>query len=227
MRISFLNQKGGVGKTTLATNTADALARQGKRVLLVDADQQGSTLNWAAARDQTYAENNGEILFPVIGLPTNAIATELPVIARDYDCVIIDGPPRDDDVSAGAIMASDLVIIPVQPSPYDVWACDEIIKLINRGKIMKPELEAMFVINGKRENTVLSKEVHEALADYPLGILKTEIEYREELKKSVSKGRTVLETVPRHPAALEITSLTKEIMELFDDQGRLILRETA
>ena len=224
MRISFLNQKGGVGKTTLATNIADALARMDKRVLLVDADQQGSALNWAAARDRFYADNDGKILFPVIGLPTNAIVTELSVIAEDYDCVIIDGPPRDDDVSAGAIMASDLVVIPVQPSPYDVWSCDEMIKLVNRGKTMKPRLQAMFLINSRRGNTVLSKEVHAALADFPIPVLKTEVEHREEFKKSVVRGSTVLETSPRHPASADIKNLTNELMELFDEQGRFILR---
>lgn len=224
MRISFLNQKGGVGKTTMATNIADALARRGKRVLLVDADVQASSLNWAAARDRFYAFNGGKILFPVIGIPTNAIVTELSVLAGDYECVIIDGPAKDDDVSASAIMASDLVIIPVQPSPYDVWSCEQMVKLINRGKTMKPNLGAMFLINSMKANTVLSKEVHKALADFSYPVLKTVVADREEFKKPVVRGSTALESLPRHPAAQDITNLTDELMELFDEQGRLILR---
>ena len=87
MKIGFLNQKGGVGKTTLAVNVADAMARQNKRVLLVDADQQGSALDWAAAR-------RGDPMFAVAGLPRASIHKELPALAKGYDMVIIDGPPR-------------------------------------------------------------------------------------------------------------------------------------
>ena len=115
MKIGLLNQKGGVGKTTLAVHIADAMARKKKRVLLVDADPQGSALDWAASRD-------GDPLFPVAGLPKPSIHKELPSLAEGYDRVIIDGPPRVYDVARAAIMASDLVLIPVQPSPYDVWA---------------------------------------------------------------------------------------------------------
>lgn len=120
MRIAFVNQKGGVGKTTLAVNVADAIARRGKRVLLIDADPQGSALDWAAAREESHNEEEGDVLFSVVGLPTNFIHKELAPLGRDYDCVVIDGPPRVNKVTTAAIMASDLVLIPVQPSPYDV-----------------------------------------------------------------------------------------------------------
>ncbi len=86
MIISFLNQKGGVGKTTLAVHLATALARRGARVLMVDADPQGSGLDWSASR-------TGDPLFPVIGLPKPTIHRELPTIAADYAHVVIDGPP--------------------------------------------------------------------------------------------------------------------------------------
>ena len=119
--ISILNQKGGVGKTTLAVHIATGLALKKKRVLLIDADPQGSALDWAAAR-------NGDPLFPVVGLPKASIHKELPSIAAGYDIVLIDGPPRVYDVARSAIMASDMILIPVQPSPYDVWAAQEIVE---------------------------------------------------------------------------------------------------
>ncbi len=111
--IAILNQKGGVGKTTLAVHIATALARKKRSVLLLDANPQGSALDWAAAR-------HGEKLFPVIGLPKSSIHKELPAVAANFDVVLIDGPPRVYDVARSAIMASDLVLVPVQPSPYDV-----------------------------------------------------------------------------------------------------------
>ena len=91
--ISFLNQKGWVGKTTLAIHIADAFTRRKQKVLLVDDDQQASALDWAAARQ-------GEPRFPVIGLPKASIHKELPVIAKGFDWVILDGPPRVYDVVA-------------------------------------------------------------------------------------------------------------------------------
>jgi chromosome partitioning protein len=87
MIVSFLNQKGEVGKTTLAIHVADALSRRQRRALLVDADPQGSALDWAAAR-------RGEPLFPVAGVPKSSIHKEFPSLAQGFDVVIIDGPPR-------------------------------------------------------------------------------------------------------------------------------------
>lgn len=227
MRIAFVNQKGGVGKTTLAVNVADAIARRGKRVLLIDADPQGAALDWAAAREESHNEEEGDVLFPVVGLPTNFIHKELSSLGRDYDCVVIDGPPRVNKVSSAAIMASDLVLIPVQPSPYDVWATDEIIALVDHVKTVRPELAAVFVVNRKIVKTALGKAIGDTLVEYPLPVLKTEIAQRVAFADTATRGRSVLEAVPGEPADKEIDGLVNDIMELFDEQGRLLLRQTA
>jgi len=205
MKIGLLNQKGGVGKTTLAVHIADAIARTKRSVLLIDADPQGSALDWAAAR-------SGAPLFPVAGLPKASIHKELPSLAKGYDVVIIDGPPRVYDVARSAIMASDLVLIPVQPSPYDVWAAKEIVDLIHEATVYKPTLKAAFVINRKIVNTALGRDVSEALSDYPLPLMETAICQRVALAESAAQGQTVFETAPDNPAADEIRKLTKEIM---------------
>lgn len=205
--IGFLNQKGGVGKTTLAVHVADALARQGRRVLLVDADPQGSALDWAASR-------RGEPLFAVAGLPRPSIHKELPALAKGCDLVLIDGPPRVYEVARSAIMASDLVLIPVQPSPYDVWAAKEIVDLLNEAAVYKPQLKSAFVINRKIVNTALGRDVTEALADYPISVLESAVCQRVALAESAAQGQTVFETSPNHPAAIEILAVVREVLEV-------------
>jgi chromosome partitioning protein len=208
MRIGFLNQKGGVGKTTLAVNAAEVLAQQHYRVLLVDADPQGSALDWAAARQ-------GDPIFAVAGLPRASIHKELPALAKGYDVVLIDGPPRVYDVAKSAIMASDVVLIPVQPSPYDVWAAKEIVDLIHEARVYRPELQAAFAINRKIVNTALGRDVTDALADYPIPVLKTSICQRVILAESAAQGRTVMEAGPTSPAASEIRQLVEEVIARF------------
>ena len=206
MIIGFLNQKGGVGKTTLAIHVADALARRNRRVLLVDADPQGSALDWSESRQ-------GDPMFPVAGLPRSSIHKELPALAKGYEIVIIDGPPRVYDVARSAIMASDLVLIPVQPSPYDVWAAKEIVNLLNEATVFKPSLKSAFVINRKIVNTALGRDVTEALAEYPVPVLKAAICQRIALAESAAQGQTVFETAPQKPASIEIALLVDEILE--------------
>jgi len=207
MIIGFLNQKGGVGKTTLAVHVADALARRKKCVLLVDADPQGSALDWAAMR-------KGDPLFPVAGLPRASIHKELSALANGYEMVVIDGPPRVYDVARSAIMASDLILIPVQPSPYDVWAAKEIVDLLHEAAIYKPSLKSAFVINRKIVNTALGRDVVEALSEYQIPVLKTSICQRIALAESAALGQTVFETSPDTAAAKELMALVVEIMEV-------------
>jgi chromosome partitioning protein len=202
--ISILNQKGGVGKTTMAVHLATAFARAKKKVLLLDADPQGSALDWAAAR-------HGDKLFPVVGLPKPSIHKELPALAADYELMVIDGPPRVYEVARSAIMASDLVLVPVQPSPYDVWAAKEIIDLLNEASVYKPTLLKAFTINRKIVNTAIGRDVAEALSEYPIPVLQTAISQRVAFAESATQGLTVYELDADMPAAQEMDQLAAEI----------------
>jgi chromosome partitioning protein len=207
MIVSLLNQKGGVGKTTLAISLATAIARRGRRVMLVDADPQGSSLDWMASRET-------DALFPVIGLPKPILHRELPKLAEDYDVIVIDGAPRVYDVARSAILTSDVVLIPVQPSPYDVWAAKEIVELVAEVRGFKENLKAAFVINRKIVNTAIGRDVSEALAEYELPILKAQICQRVGFAESAAHGSTVVEAEPGSLAAQEIEALTNEVVEL-------------
>ena len=207
MIIGLLNQKGGVGKTTLGVHIATAFAQQGKSVLMVDADPQASALDWSASR-----EDQG--LFPVIGLPKSTLHRELKPIAANFDVVVIDGPPRAYDVARSAIMASDMIVIPVQPSPYDVWAAKEIIDLIREAHAFKENLKCAFAINRKIVNTAIGRDVNDSLEEYKIPVLKTSVCQRVVFAESAASGRTVLEIEPDSLASKEIRSLVDDILEM-------------
>lgn len=204
--LAMLNQKGGVGKTTLATSVATALAQQGQKVFFIDADQQGSALDWSAAR-------KGELLFPVVGLPKDTLHREMAALAAPYDWVIIDGPPRVYNVAKSAIAASDIVVIPVQPSPYDVWAAKEIVDLIIEVRVIKASLKAVFAVNRKIVGTAIGRDVAEALASYPVPVLKAAVSQRVGFAETAAAGKTVLEADPSGAAAQEIRAMVVELME--------------
>ena len=206
MIIGILNQKGGVGKTTLAVNLAAALTRQGGRVLLVDADPQGSALDWAAARE-------GDPLFAVVGLPRPTVHKEIAVIGQGYDHVVIDGPPRVTDLARSAIMASDLVMIPVQPSPYDIWAADEVVKLIAEARVYKENLKSVFVVNRKIANTAIGRDVGEALAAYPVPVLKASVTQRVVFAEAVAQGKSIFEIDQEGMAAKEVQAVLDELLK--------------
>ncbi|WP_175868929.1 ParA family partition ATPase [Bartonella gabonensis] len=207
MIIGLLNQKGGVGKTTLSVNLAASFARTGARVLLIDVDPQGSALDWAAAREEAP-------LFSVIGLPRATVHKEITQIGHSYDHIIIDGPPRVTDLARSALMASDFVLIPVLPSPYDIWAADGIVKLIDEARVYKENLKSAFVINRKIVNTAIGRDVNEALGVYPVHVLSSSVAQRVIFAESAAQGKAVYEVDQQGPAATEIEAVAAEIKEL-------------
>lgn len=204
--IAVLNQKGGSGKTTIATHLARALQLDGADVLLVDSDPQGSARDWAAVREDQP--------LPVVGIDRPTIDRDLKRFVKK-DFVVIDGAPQAADLAVSAIKASDFILIPVQPSPYDIWATADLVELIKqRIEITDGHLKAAFVVSRAIKGTRIGAEVADALAGYGLPVLSTRITQRVIYPSTAAAGTTVLEADPEGDAAAEIWALTNEIKQM-------------
>lgn len=216
--ISFLNSKGGVGKSTLCTNLAAFLQTykctdeqfepctsvddEPLKVLVVDADPQGSVRDWFEAGGDAFG-------FEMIAADRKQTLLQLPEVLKNssYDFVLIDTPGKVSDLMAAAIAISDICLLPVQPSPYDLWAIQDVIELLKtRQTIANDKPSAYFVLNLCRPNTRLGRDVVEHLSTCTFATLGRPISKRESYKTSAVTGGTVFDTDDASAKA-EITSL--------------------
>jgi chromosome partitioning protein len=206
--IALVGNKGGAGKTTLCINLASALAERGATVVL-DADPQQSSHNWHAIAD-------GRSAFPVISASDDVVQ-----LAADHVSsaryVLIDCPPSvRAQQTSDALSRADLALIPVQPSPLDLWASVQIEAEVDRARQSNPGLGALLVINQLEPRTRLSQVMRDALAELSLPAAQSAISRRMIYKKSVIQGRSVLDVGSQGAAAAE------EIRQLVDEMVKLL-----
>ena len=207
MIISIVNLKGGSGKTTVATNLTVALARKYK-TLLIDTDPQRSASQWFDVRE---SEKDN---FSVISIQEDkSLKKQIPVFQSQYEHIIIDGAPQSDRISAICIYAADLVIIPVMPSPYDLWATATILERVSATKEIQPDKKAFFLLNRVNDKATLSKDTAEALSSLGYPVFNTRLHNRIAYADSASCGLSVLEA-SNPKAKAEMEALYKEITPL-------------
>lgn len=206
MIVSVLNQKGGAGKTTICINLARAMQLQGDNVLLVDSDPQGSARDWNTT-------SNGQLL-NVVGLDRPTLDKDIRAVVHDYDWVFIDGAPSLSSMAVASIKASNVVLIPIQPSPYDLWASEDLVNLVNdRIEMTDGKLKAAFIISRKIPNTLLGKEIRGILEEYKLPVFINGTSQRVIYSTSAAKGSTVLDC-GENDASREIKAIANELKGL-------------
>lgn len=203
--ITIGNSKGGVGKSTLTCNLAVTAAKAGNKVVIVDADVQGSSLAFREIREQD---------------DIGAVSITTPTIHKDVtrlnaDLVFIDAGGRDSAAFRSAVVASDLFIIPILPSLYDFWATSDTCGILDEARSYK-DIEARMLLNQYVSGTVLAREMDEALTEFAdkAPLLQTRIPRQEVFKRSLVKGSGVQEADPKGKATLAINQLYHEIMSI-------------
>lgn len=203
--ITFAQQKGGSGKTTMAAHLAVALQRAGHSVAVLDVDPQGSLGEWFERREETMGEAGTGLAFRTAsGWGARREARSL---ARDHDFVVVDTPPKSDSESRPAIEAADLVCVPVQPTPVDLWATLPTLELVQ-----KEGTRSLIVVNRAVGRSALTAEMTKAIRELGHPAASIAIGSRVAFAASMGAGRTVQETAPASKAAGEIEALTAEVL---------------
>ena len=210
--VAIVNQKGGTGKTTLATNLASVLAEKGP-VLLLDADPQASSQNWSASE---WTSPEGLV---VKEMGKGNLLQEVRAMAGDYDWIIIDGPPGITRTSADAVRAADLVLIPAKPSPLDVWAASDIVEAVQaRQKTTNGIPRAAFVITMAQPRTRLGRQIDAALTELGIPVLRARTTQRVAYPNAINDGNSVVDGNDQ-TARNEILAIRGELESLtHDDQ---------
>ena len=203
---AVINQKGGAGKTTLAMNLAAGLARRAETVV-IDLDPQGSSRQWASL---------GSAPFPatVKQIAGKWDARTLHQNYRAYRHMVLDCPPSiDSHASLQALRACDVALIPVLPSPVDLWASLRLPQEIEEARKANSSLKAYLVLNQLEPKSALSAAMHEALAEFGVPVLRATIRRRAAYRSAALEGVSVYQMGSRGgPAAAEIEAIINEVI---------------
>ena len=203
--VAVAQRKGGAGKTTLVAQLGVAWALEGRRVALLDVDPQGSLSAWAKIRTEVRTASAPAIM----AVQGWRLANEIDRLRPGYDLLVIDTPPHAETDARVAIRAADLIVIPLQPSPMDLWATGATLDLVRQEK-RRP----LLVLNRLPARSNMIAFSHEKIAREGLPLAAAALGNRTAFAASIADGAAVVETEPSGPAAQEIEALAAEIAAL-------------
>lgn len=203
--ITIAQQKGGAGKTTVAAHVAVALSQKGRRVAVIDIDPQGSLTHWHQIREEKFGEGFTGLTFAAVS--GWRVASEVTRLKRNHDYVIIDSPPHTETEARTAIRAADLILIPVQPSPTDLWASKATVQLA-KGE----DIPVRVLLNRVSHQSKMAQTIAKDLSD----LTETTLGNRVLFASALLEGRCATEVEPASLAALEVKALVKEILTILE-----------
>ena len=204
--IALVGNKGGAGKTTLTVNLAVGMARIG-RVVILDTDPQGSSAQWRLIADNATV--------PAVVTATDKLSEQVGELVTQYEYVVVDCPPSVHAPQTLAILqVCDLALIPVQPSPLDLWASIHIEQAIAEARSSNPALKALLIINQLEPRTTLSQLMRDALGEIDVAVADTSIRRRAVYRASALEGRSVYAMGKRGAEAVaELDHLIQEVIK--------------
>ncbi len=215
--ITIAQQKGGAGKTTMAAHLAVAWAASGRRkVAIIDTDPQGSLTQWHSVRAARLGDEETNLTFSSIS--GWRVRSEIDRLSHTHDLIVIDSPPHTDAEARTAIRAADLVVIPLQPSPMDVWATSATIQICKQERV-----PVKMVLNRVHPQAKLT----EAISGDMVGLTANRFGNRVIFAGSMMQGYGVTEAQPNSLAADEVRALSKEIMDYLNRKVNASARHSA
>ena len=203
--IAVVGNKGGAGKTTLSVNLASGFNKR-SRTAIIDADPQRSSLQWRA-----FSECDAVSVYEA----EDELGPQAAQLKLEYDRIIIDCPPSVYAPQTNkALEVCSHAVIPVQPSPMDLWATVHIVEAVEKAKAANPHMQPLLVINQLEPRTMLSKLVRDAVKEIGVPVADAMIRRRAIFRSSILEGKSVYETGKRGDAAVEeIDGLIEEILQ--------------
>lgn len=212
-----MNLKGGVGKSTITQNLAVCYAQRGEKICIGDTDNEQLTcMRWSGQRDSDLPQ------IPVFGVTSakskkefttedgKAFVKNIKALHEDYDHVLLDGTPILSELATWMILASDLIICPIEPSPADIWSLQNVRERYEQVKALGTDIPAYILLNKYNPTRTLDQEIEQTIGQFGMGVLKTRLHYRVAYKEAMVEGLGVIEY--KDPKAKEeVEQLVEEI----------------
>ena len=212
--VGVIQVKGGVGRSTVATNLAGELAKIGKTVLIDGDMPQGTSASWYAIREQIgKAGGTDDNLLADTAVDHRELIAKVEKHAKTADYIVLDGPPRIAEMTRAIMVLADLCLVPVGASVAEIWATADVLAIIEQAKKVRP-IDARMIWTRHRSFTNLAKELTEqATTELGLPILKTSLALRVAYPEALGAGLTVAE-LPDQNARIELRFLIAEIKRI-------------